>query len=225
MAPVSTTLYWIEDDYIDLDYWKENLEDEELEREDPKVEDKLKTKFAAVEATDSGLGATILFQVPEEHSTFDGGEFIKEKKQARIRIGEMDGRFAVFIIAKSELQGEIASRMLDLLDLTPDEIEQIEITTENIKEILRDDGEIQSRATYKSVDENTSSASLAGRIGESSPAERMEKLGEKAWVIYESSSFESKIGLTRKSNAAVFYGDWTDDEMARYWRRIILPNL
>jgi len=44
-------------------------------------------------------------------------------------------------------------------------------------------------------------------------------------VIFESKSFEKKVGITVKNNAVVFWGDWDDAEMERYWNRIVLPNL
>lgn len=227
MAPTSTTIYFPPSGY-DVSSLQNIIDGVLLERDDEKVSDPLRTEFRNINNTNNGFSAAMRFEVPKKESGWDGAEFGKTTHQSRVRFTNSVGDGGMMIFGKSDLHNEIQSRLDDLLyehgpsGFNPGELEQIEIDRQNIEDILESDRLIESRATYKSLDENTSSASLAGRLEESDTAERFEERGNKVWVIYESESYDRKVGLTSKNNAAVFYGDWNNDEMAIYWYRIIL---
>lgn len=224
MAPTSTALYELENGY-DIDDLKQRISDIVLERQTPELGDPIRSRFDEVTDTDTGFSSTIVFELPEKKSTWNGVEYQAVRKQVSLRFTDAIGNGGVLVIGKSDLHAKIESRLIDLFEIEPDEIDKVDIRTEHIESILEDDRLIESRATYKSVDENTSSASLAGALEESETAERFDEYGNKVWVIYESTSFERKVGISAKNSAVVFYGNWESDEMARYWRRIVLHHV
>ncbi len=230
--PTSTVLYEIKDG-LDLEDAKERLPEVELSRDGDHLQD-LKTEFNDVRNTDNGLNASIRFQLEEKRGGWDGAKYEKETYQHRIRLlKDVRGIDGVMIIAKADHQPKIASRMIDFFGVGPTRddpsegigMKIVKIHVPDLQRILDDDAVVESRATYKSIDENTQSASLAGALQESDPAEAFERSGEKRWVIFESKSFEKKVGITTKNDAVVFWGDWSDADMERYWSRVVLPNI
>ncbi|WP_435332852.1 hypothetical protein [Haloarchaeobius sp. TZWWS8] len=224
MAPVSTGLYEVLEGY-DIDELQKKIGEVQLSRDEPKVDGPLRTRFDDIHETSTGFSASMAFELPKKRSTWDGREYRREKTTVRVRFTDSVGDGGVLVIGKSDLHSQIESRLLDLFSIEADQIEKVNIDTENILSILDDDCIVESRATYKGVDENTSSASLAGELEESSTAARLEKTGQKVWVIFESKSFERKVGISEKNSSVVFWGNWDDDEMARYWSRIILHHI
>lgn len=232
--PVSTALYEI-DGGFDTESLKSNLSESELERSSDMADGPLRTRFSSINDTTTGVACVIEFEVEERRSGWDGVEYKRERVQSRIRFTDTIGEGGVLIIAKSDNQNKIASRLNDFFEIGPDPesdrvaetmgLEQVDITEEVLRNVLSDDKNVESIATYKSIDENTTSASLSGALGESGPASEFNRRGNKNWVQYESISFEKKIGITVKNDAVVFWGDWDDAEMERYWSRIIIPNL
>ncbi|WP_435552605.1 hypothetical protein [Natrinema sp. CGMCC1.2065] len=214
---------------------KSNLSEVQLERRSELADGPLRTRFMEINETTNGISCVIQYEIEIERSGWDGVEYERERHQARIRFTDVIGEGGVLIVAKGDHQSIIASRLIDFFGVGPNPsaagtadslgIARVEISEENLKNILSDDGNVESRATYDSIDENTSSASLAGALGDSSPASEFNERGNKRWVIFESLSFERKVGITVKNDAVVFWGDWNDAEMERYWSRIVLPNL
>ena len=229
--PVSTAMYAIEGGF-DAENLLSQLSEVELERQPEKVNEPLRTKFNAVSKTTNGVTCAIQFEVETRRSGWNGAEYRKESQQARIRFTDSIGDGGVLVVANADDQTKVASRLLDFFGVgpTPQDsrsigLVRVEISEPELRSILNDDADIESRATYDSIDENTSSASLAGALGESGTARDLDNKGDKRWVIFESKSFEKKVGITVKNNAVVFWGDWDDAEMERYWNRIVLPNL
>jgi len=232
--PVSTALYAIEGGF-DEDDLVAQLSEVQLERSSEHAEGPLRTKFTDVSQTTNGVSCVVQFELESKRSGWDGVAYERERQQSRIRFTNSIADGGVLVIAKADHQDEIASRLLDFFSLGPDPdtsgdteslgIIRINISESELEDILEDDAAVESRATYDSIDENTDSASLAGVLDEAKTADEFDRRGDKRWVIFESKSFERKVGITVKNNAAVFWGDWDDAEMERYWTRIILPNL
>lgn len=222
--PTSTTMYSVQDG-LDFTTLEERLEEAELERQVAELSDPIRTEFSQIEDTTNGTAATIVFELPEKYSGWDGVEHKAVRNQAKIRFTDSFENGGVLVIGKSDLHPKIESRLLDFFEIGPDELEQVEISTDDLESVMSDDSLVESKASYKSVDENTSSASLSGALGESTPASRFNENGDKIWAIYESEAFEKKIGITVENNAVVFWGNLDDSEMERYWTRIVLPNI
>jgi len=233
-VPVSTAMYAIEGGF-DKEELLSDLPDAELERRSDAAEGPLRTRFREVSETTNGVSCVIQFEVEAKRPTWDGVVHERERNQARIRFTDSVGDGVVFIIAKRDHQNLIASRLLDFFGLGPDPssddetdsmgIVRIEISESALHRIVDDDANVETRASYKSIDDSTESAALSGVLNDSDAADRFNDTGTKRWVIFDSTSYERTIGITSKNDAVVFWGDWNDDEMERYWIRIVIPQL
>lgn len=232
--PVSTAMYAVEGGF-DKEELLSDLPDAELERPPDAAEGPLRTQFREVNETTNGVSCVVQFEVEIRRSIWDGVVHERERNQARIRFTDSIGDGVVFIIAKRDHQNLIASRLSDFFRLgldsssddETDSIEtfRIEISESALHRIVDDDANVETRASYKSIDDSTESAAVSGVLNDSDAANRFNNTGTKRWVIFDSTSYERTIGITSKNDAVVFWGDWNDDEMERYWVRIVIPQL
>jgi len=226
--PVSCTVYEI-DENIDASVLEDELGDTEttrpLAQADSNIE--LLTDFDDVEKDGSAVDAEMRYDIGRRISARDDeSSWVGEMKSRDIRFNE--GLFGgCLMIFGSQGRGAVLGRCIDTinevfdLDTEPDDYTRKSISSGDITRVVSNDSIQMEEGWWDDIDANMSSASAQGDLDHSDKAEGIIDDGIPVWITFVSRDYSEKLGLSRKNDTVVFYGDWEISDMENYIEDIV----
>lgn len=226
MTAVSVEIYEVEGT-IDLDSIKSNAEGYTATYPNTNLNNDLRTRTEDIEkwSGPKALSFSLVYERPVKVSSWNGQDtWARQKENQRVILTNEIKNGGFLLIGSTEGRDTGISRLLDLMNISEDDYDNIELPTSVVEAIVNQDEQSASTVSAKDIDSHTDSASAAGTLGKSGIANRVES-GDITWKQISSKEFGGQtIGIG--TDSLVTYGDvWTHKDRLEYVTEIVLDKL
>lgn len=177
------------------------------------LDEELLTDVVDVEETDRGVSCVVRYDIAQQRGAREGeSSWYKDLSEVRVRFTE-----EYFILLSSNHLGRELSNIATILDIDSDDYSRYNITTGTVANVIGIDSDKDLRGAWKNIDDYTDSASVSGRVSESTYASDFDTEGDTTYRMFESQTYGHTVGISSNKDSVAFYGnDWDNDDMEDY---------
>ena len=201
------------------------VENELVEEVDP-TEYELRITTEAVENNGVLVSATVAYDTlkPRGHRPAENSWY-KDVERFTVRFSDTLFDDGGFVILGGGRPGGKLLHLQDILAVSPDDYERVNLQTGTIEDIVKEDSQDSKTRTVADYDEYTEAATASGRVDETgSLGSDLESSGDTTWEMFESTEYDGTVGVG--TDSIVFYGNiWSPESMMDYIEEMIIPRI
>jgi hypothetical protein len=130
-----------------------------------------------------------------------------------------------FILNSYDSKNKAASHVSTVLDISPDEYEQVEFSSALLISVVAEDAAELSQGTWEDPTEHADTATIWGQLQDSALYAEFNTDGRASWARFESATKPGhEAGLSTNKDSVVFGTGWELPEMEDYICNQIIPN-